>query len=41
LRRAGQPDDLVGTALWLASDASAWVTGTLVRVDGGAYRQTS
>ncbi len=41
LLRAGQPDDLVGTALWLASDASAWVTGTLVRVDGGAYRQTS
>jgi NAD(P)-dependent dehydrogenase (short-subunit alcohol dehydrogenase family) len=41
LRRAGQPDDIVGTALWLASDASAWVTGTLVRVDGGAYRQTS
>jgi NAD(P)-dependent dehydrogenase (short-subunit alcohol dehydrogenase family) len=41
LRRAGRPDDLVGTALWLASDASAWVTGTLVRVDGGAYRQTS
>jgi NAD(P)-dependent dehydrogenase (short-subunit alcohol dehydrogenase family) len=41
MRRAGRPEDLVGTALWLASDASAWVTGTLVRVDGGAYRQTS
>jgi NAD(P)-dependent dehydrogenase (short-subunit alcohol dehydrogenase family) len=41
MRRAGLAEDLVGTALWLASDASAWVTGELVRVDGGAYRQTS
>ncbi len=41
LQRAGDAQDFVGTALWLASDASAWVTGTLVRVDGGAYRQTS
>jgi NAD(P)-dependent dehydrogenase (short-subunit alcohol dehydrogenase family) len=41
LRRPGVAADLVGTALWLASDASAWVTGELVRVDGGAYRQMS
>jgi NAD(P)-dependent dehydrogenase (short-subunit alcohol dehydrogenase family) len=41
LKRAGLPEDFVGTALWLASDASAFVTGVLVRVDGGAYRQTS
>jgi len=41
LGRAGQPADLVGTALWLASRASEWVTGVLVRVDGGRYRQTS
>jgi NAD(P)-dependent dehydrogenase (short-subunit alcohol dehydrogenase family) len=41
LQRAGDARDFIGTALWLASDASAWVTGTLVRVDGGAYRQTS
>jgi NAD(P)-dependent dehydrogenase (short-subunit alcohol dehydrogenase family) len=41
LGRAGQPGDLVGTALWLASRASEWVTGALVRVDGGHYRQTS
>jgi NAD(P)-dependent dehydrogenase (short-subunit alcohol dehydrogenase family) len=33
--RAGVAQDLVGTALWLASDAFAWVTGELVRVDGG------
>jgi NAD(P)-dependent dehydrogenase (short-subunit alcohol dehydrogenase family) len=41
LKRAGLAEDFVGTALWLASAASAWVTGVLVRVDGGAYRQTS
>jgi NAD(P)-dependent dehydrogenase (short-subunit alcohol dehydrogenase family) len=41
LGRAGQPADLVGTALWLGSRASEWVTGVLVRVDGGLYRQTS
>jgi hypothetical protein len=41
LKRAGQAADFVGTALWLAGAASAWVTGVLVRVDGGAYRQTS
>jgi NAD(P)-dependent dehydrogenase (short-subunit alcohol dehydrogenase family) len=41
LQRAGVAQDFVGTALWLASDASAWVTGELVRVDGGAYRQMS
>ena len=40
LQRAGMPDDFIGTALWLASDASAYVTGVLVRVDGGMYRQT-
>jgi NAD(P)-dependent dehydrogenase (short-subunit alcohol dehydrogenase family) len=40
LGRAGQAADFVGTALWLASDASAWVSGTLIRVDGGADRHT-
>lgn len=39
--RGGVAEDFAGTALWLATDASAWVTGTLVRVDGGAYRQLS
>lgn len=33
--RFGDPDDLVGTAVWLASDASRFVTGTVVPVDGG------
>jgi NAD(P)-dependent dehydrogenase (short-subunit alcohol dehydrogenase family) len=41
LGRIGLPDDFVGPALWLASDASAWVTGVILRVDGGAYRQMS
>jgi NAD(P)-dependent dehydrogenase (short-subunit alcohol dehydrogenase family) len=39
LHRPGYADDFVGPALWLASDASAYVTGVIVRVDGGLYRQ--
>ncbi len=31
----GQPDDLVGAVLFLASDESRWVTGSTVTVDGG------
>jgi NAD(P)-dependent dehydrogenase (short-subunit alcohol dehydrogenase family) len=41
LGRPGRPEDFTGTALWLAGPASAWITGVLVRVDGGAYRQMS
>ena len=41
LGRLGAPDDFVGPALWLASERSAFVTGALIRVDGGAYRQMS
>ena len=33
--RFGEPEDLVGTAVWLASDASRFVTGVVVPVDGG------
>lgn len=33
--RLGQPDDIKGMAIFLASDASAWVTGTLMPMDGG------
>jgi NAD(P)-dependent dehydrogenase (short-subunit alcohol dehydrogenase family) len=36
LRRIGEPDDIAGAALWLASDLSAWVTGHTLVVDGGA-----
>ena len=33
--RYGAPEDLVGTLIWLASDASKFVTGIVVPVDGG------
>jgi 3-oxoacyl-[acyl-carrier protein] reductase len=35
LRRWGVPDDLVGAALFLASDDSAFVTGQMIAVNGG------
>jgi len=35
LGRFGQPDELVGAAVWLASDAARFVTGIVVPVDGG------
>jgi len=35
LRRAGQPNEIVGAALYFASDASSFTTGSLLRVDGG------
>ncbi|HOL50139.1 MAG TPA: SDR family oxidoreductase, partial [bacterium] len=31
----GEPDDLIGTCIWLASKASKFVTGVVVPVDGG------
>jgi NAD(P)-dependent dehydrogenase (short-subunit alcohol dehydrogenase family) len=36
LGRFGEPDDLAGAALFLASDLSRWVTGTTLHVNGGA-----
>jgi NAD(P)-dependent dehydrogenase (short-subunit alcohol dehydrogenase family) len=33
--RFGQPEDLIGTLMWLLSDASSFVTGVVVPVDGG------
>jgi NAD(P)-dependent dehydrogenase (short-subunit alcohol dehydrogenase family) len=36
-RRAGNPDEIVSTALYLASGASSYTTGSLIRVDGGLY----
>ena len=36
LRRLGEPDDIAGAAVFLASKAGAWMTGQKVVVDGGA-----
>jgi NAD(P)-dependent dehydrogenase (short-subunit alcohol dehydrogenase family) len=33
--RLGTPDDIKGLMIFLASDASAWITGTLIPMDGG------
>jgi NAD(P)-dependent dehydrogenase (short-subunit alcohol dehydrogenase family) len=35
LNRFGNPDELVGALVWLLSDASKFVTGTIIKVDGG------
>ncbi|ELP67253.1 SDR family oxidoreductase [Streptomyces turgidiscabies] len=35
LGRIGEPEDIARAVLWLASDASEWVTGTDLLVDGG------
>jgi NAD(P)-dependent dehydrogenase (short-subunit alcohol dehydrogenase family) len=35
LKRVGQPAEIVGTALYLLSDASSYTTGSLITVDGG------
>ncbi|HEX4295555.1 MAG TPA: SDR family oxidoreductase [Rhizomicrobium sp.] len=37
LKRFGRPQEIVGTALYLASDASSYVTGQVIRVDGGTW----
>ncbi|MGH7784494.1 MAG: SDR family NAD(P)-dependent oxidoreductase, partial [Candidatus Binatia bacterium] len=36
LGRIGQPEDLVGTAVFLASDAAAFITGQTIVVNGGS-----
>src|SRR5262245_8694710 len=33
--RMGQPEDIMGLAVFLASDASAWITGAIIPMDGG------
>jgi NAD(P)-dependent dehydrogenase (short-subunit alcohol dehydrogenase family) len=33
--RYGEPEELLGAVIWLASEASSFVTGTLVTIDGG------
>jgi NAD(P)-dependent dehydrogenase (short-subunit alcohol dehydrogenase family) len=41
LKPLGEPEDLVGTLLYLVSDASAWVTGQIIRVDGGWIKRVT
>lgn len=36
LKRIAEPEDVVGAALLLASDAGAFITGTTITIDGGA-----
>jgi len=36
LKRIAQPDDIAGVVVFLASEAARWVTGEVVRVDGGS-----
>lgn len=41
LRRLGEPDDIASMALFLASEASSWITGQVFVVDGGTTNQPS
>ncbi len=35
LRRIGEPDDIAGAAVFLASRAGRWITGQTIVIDGG------
>jgi 3-oxoacyl-[acyl-carrier protein] reductase len=36
LKRVAQPDDIAGAIAFLASDAARWISGDILRVDGGS-----
>ena len=35
LKRIGEPNEIVGAALYFATDASSYTSGAILRVDGG------
>ena len=37
LGRIGQPEDVAAAAVFLASDDASWITGKILRVDGGVF----
>ena len=41
LRRGGEPDEVVGAALYFASEASSYTTGAILKIDGGTVWPTS
>jgi NAD(P)-dependent dehydrogenase (short-subunit alcohol dehydrogenase family) len=41
LQRGGQPEEVVGAALYFASDAAAFTTGAVLPVDGGVSHRSS
>jgi 3-oxoacyl-[acyl-carrier protein] reductase len=41
LRRIGEPDDVAQPALFFLSDASSWITGQTLAVDGGTTSMAS
>ena len=41
LGRGGKPDEIVGAALYFASEASSFTTGAVLKIDGGTIASTS
>ncbi|MDK1023069.1 MAG: SDR family oxidoreductase [Gammaproteobacteria bacterium] len=37
MRRGGEPEEIVGAALYLASDSASYTTGAILAVDGGSH----
>ena len=40
MNRYGKPEELIGALLWLSSDASSFVTGAEITIDGGFSSMT-